>query len=170
MGAQIVVLLFVGAVLVTALCRRVAVLDEFCVGAKEGAQAALRVFPTLLALMTAIAMLRAGGVIEWVVALLKPAADFVGFPAAALPAALLRPLSGSGALAVLREVLEQHGADSTAGLVASVLQSSTETTFYTLSLYFGYVGVKKTGVALPAALTGDLVGMILSALTVHLFF
>ncbi len=170
MGAEAVVLLFVGAVLVLALHKRVAVFDEFCIGAKEGARAAVLVFPTLLALMTAIAMLQAGGVIRGAVALLQPAARWLGFPAEALPAALLRPLSGSGSLAVLREILQQHGADSTAGRVASVLQSSTETTFYTLSLYFGYVGIKKTGCALPAALAGDLTGMILSALTVRLFF
>ncbi len=170
MGAEVIVLLFVGAVLAVAMRRRVAVLDEFCVGVKEGARAAMQVFPTLLALMTAIAMLQAGGLLDRMVTVLQPAADRLGFPAEALPAALLRPLSGSGSLAVLREVLQQHGADSRAGLVAGVLQSSTETTFYTLSLYFGYVGIQKAGRALPAALIGDLTGMILSALTVHLFF
>ncbi len=170
MGVGAVVLVFVGVILVVAAKRHVAVFDEFCIGAKEGARAAVQVFPTLLALMTAIAMLQAGGVLRWLAALLQPAAQWLGFPAEALPAALLRPLSGSGSLAVLREVLQQHGPDSTAGLVASVLQSSTETTFYTLALYFGYVGIKKTGCALPAALAGDITGMILSALTVHLFF
>jgi len=169
-GPEAVVLVFVGAVLVLARRQRVAVLDEFCVGVKEGAQAAIQVFPTLLALMTAVAMLQACGVLDGLVRLLQPIAGRLGFPAEALPSALLRPLSGSGSLAVLQEVLQRYGADSTAGRVASVLQSSTETTFYTLSLYFGYVGIKKVGCALPAALAGDVTGMILSALTVHLFF
>lgn len=170
MGPEVIVLLFVGAVLVAARWRRVALLEEFCVGAKEGARAAVQVFPTLLALMTAIAMLQAGGALDGLSRLLQPIVGRLGFPTEALPAALLRPLSGSGSLAVLRDILQRYGADSKVGLVASVLQSSTETTFYTLSLYFGYIGIKKTGVALPAALAGDVTGMLLSALTVHLFF
>lgn len=167
---QWVILGFVGIILVTALVRRVPLFDVFCEGAKEGGTAALRVFPTLLALMTAVAMLRASGVLDCVTVWLRPVAERVGFPTEVLPSALLRPFSGSGSLVALQDVLAQHGADSKAGLVASVLQSSTETTFYTLSVYFGYVGVKKTGYALPAALVGDLTGMVLSVLTVHLFF
>lgn len=168
--AEITVLCFVGIVLFAALKKRVPLFDEFCIGAKEGGMAALRVFPTLLALMTAISMLSASGVIDRLVVFLRPAAAWIGFPAEVLPSALLRPLSGSGSLAALQGVLAQNGPDSTAGLVASVLQSSTETTFYTLSVYFGYVGIKKTGCALPAALAGDFAGMVLATLTVHLFF
>ena len=167
--AEWVILAFVGAVVVMALVRRVPLFEEFCIGAKEGGMAALRVFPTLLALMTAVSMLRAGGLLDQMVALLRPVAQRIGFPAEVLPTALLRPLSGSGALAALQDVLATYGADSEVGLVASVMQSSTETTFYTLSVYFGYIGVKKTGWALPAALAGDVAGMILSVLTVHLF-
>ena len=168
--AQWVILGFVGMIVLAALARRVPLFDAFCEGVKEGGAAALRVFPTLLALMTAVAMLRASGVLDCVTVWLRPVAERVGFPTEVLPSALLRPLSGSGSLAALQDVLAQHGADCKAGLVASVLQSSTETTFYTLSVYFGYVGVKKAGCALPAALVGDLTGMVLSALTVHLFF
>ncbi len=168
--AEWVVLGFVGVIVAVASVRRVPLFEEFCLGAKEGGAAALRVFPTLLALMTAVAMLRASGLLDCVVTVLRPVAERIGFPAEVLPSALLRPLSGSGSLAALQDVLAKHGPDSKAGLVASVLQSSTETTFYTLSVYFGYIGVKKTGCALPAALAGDFVGMVLSALTVHLFF
>ncbi len=166
--AEWVILGFVGCILAVAWIRHVPLFEEFCLGVKEGGAAALRVFPTLLALMTAVSMLRASGLIDRAVALLYPVAQRLGFPAEVLPSALLRPLSGSGSLAALQDVLTKHGPDSKAGLVASVLQSSTETTFYTLSVYFGYVGVKRMGCALPAALAGDFAGMVLSVLTVHL--
>ena len=167
--ANAILLLFVGLVLVVAAFRRIPVLDEFCEGVKEGGAAALRVFPTLLALMTAIAMLQASGVTDWLVEVVRPLSTRLGFPAEALPTVLLRPLSGSGSLAALHELLMQSGADSLAGLVAGVLHSSTDTTFYAIAMYFGYVGIKKTGLTLPAALLGDFTGIVLATLTVRLF-
>lgn len=162
--------LFVAAVLIAGAVRKIPVFDEFCAGAREGAHAAVGVLPSLVALMTAVAMLRASGFTDWLVEGVRPLAQMLGFPPEALPSALLRPLSGSGSLAALRQVLADHGTESSAGLVASVLQCSTETTFYTLTVYFGAVGIRRTGHALPAAAVGDLTGMILAALTVRLFF
>ena len=169
-ATNLIVLGFVGCMLFIGVCRRVPVFDEFCDGAREGAVAAVRVFPTLAALITAITMLSASGFTDWLVSLVRPLADLLRFPVEALPTALLRPLSGSGSLAALRTVLQENGPDSTPGLVASILQSSTETTFYTLTVYFGYIGIKKTGHALPAALIGDMTGMVLAPLMVHLFY
>lgn len=167
--AMIAVPAFVATVLIVGLIRRVSVFDEFCTGAREGVKTAVSVLPSLVALITAVSMLRASGFTEWLAELLRPVTERVGFPAEALPAALLRPLSGSGSLAALRQVLVDYGTESRAGLVASVLQSSTETTFYTLTVYFGAVGVKRSGWAFPAAAVGDLTGMILAALTVKMF-
>lgn len=162
--------LFAAVILSAGLLRRVPVFDEFCHGAKEGARAAVGILPSLVALMTAVAMLRASGFTDWLVAAVNPVAEVLGFPPEALPSALLRPLSGSGSLAALREVLASEGTESPAGLVSSVLQSSTETTFYTLTVYFGAVGIRRTGHAFAASAVGDLTGMILAALTVKLFF
>lgn len=161
--------LFVVAVLVTGAVKRVPVFDEFCAGAREGLRAAVGILPSLAALITAVAMLRASGFTDWLVTAVSPLAAVLGFPAEALPSALLRPLSGSGSLAALRQVLADCGTESAAGLVASVLQCSTETTFYTLTVYFGAVGIRKTAHALPAAMVGDMAGMVLAALSVRLF-
>lgn len=165
-----VVPVFVGAILLAGALRRVAVFDEFCYGAKEGARAAVGILPSLVALMTAVAMLRASGFTDWLVTAVRPIAEVLGFPSEALPSALLRPLSGSGSLAALRDILASEGTESPAGLVSSVLQCSTETTFYTLTVYFGAVGIRRTGHAFAASAVGDLIGMILAALTVKLFF
>ncbi len=161
---------FVAVVLVAGALRKIPVFEEFCAGAREGLGAIVTVLPSLVALITAVSMLRASGFTEWLAAVLQPVTERLGFPAEALPTALLRPLSGSGSLAALRQVLADHGTESPAGLVASVLQSSTETTFYTLTVYFGAVGVKRSGRAFPAAAVGDLAGMILAALTTKIFF
>lgn len=161
--------LFVAAILIAATVRRVPSFDEFCIGAGEGLRAAARVLPTLVALITAVGVLRASGFTDLLVGWLRPAAQWLGFPAEVLPLALLRPFSGSGSLVALRQLMAEQGADSLAGQVACVLQSSTETTFYTLTVYFGAVGVRHTDRALPAAVAGDLTGMVLAALTVRLF-
>ena len=131
------------AILLTGLVRRVPVFDEFVAGAGDGLRACVRVLPALTALMTAVAMLRASGLTDLLVDLTAPAAAAIGFPAEVMPLALLRPLSGSGSLAMLENLYAAAGADSFAGRVASVLQSSTETTLYTLTVYYGAVGIRR---------------------------
>ena len=159
---------FVAAVLVTALVRRVPVFDEFTVGAGEGLRTCVKILPSLVALMTAVSMLQASGLLEQVTSWIAPAAEKIGLPAPVLPLALMRPVSGSGSLAVLENVFRQVGPDSLAGQVASVMQSSTETTFYTIAVYYGAVGVKRTRHTLAAAATADVTGVFLSALSVRL--
>lgn len=160
---------FVAGIVVWGSIRRVPLFDTFCRGATEGGRAALTVFPSLLALIMAVSMLQASGWTEWLVTWLRPLTARWGFPAEALPVALLRPLSGSGALAALQQLMQTSGTESEAALVACVLQCSTETTFYTLAVYFGAIGVRRTGWALPAAAVGDLFGMVLASLTVKIF-
>ncbi|HBT65913.1 MAG TPA: spore maturation protein [Ruminococcaceae bacterium] len=159
---------FVSLVLVVGVSRRVQVFDEFLAGAGDGLRTCVRVLPALVALMTAVSMLRASGIIELLVEGIAPAAGLLGIPPEIIPLALLRPVSGSGALAMLENIYATYGADSLAGRVASVLQSSTETTFYTITVYYGAVGVRRTRHTLAAAAGGDVTGIVLSALAVKL--
>ena len=159
---------FVGAILIVGLLRRVKLFDEFTAGAAEGLRASVQVLPPLVALMTAIAMLRASGLLEALTAAVAPLAAQWGFPPEVLPLALLRPVSGSGSLALLESIYAQYGADSFIGQVASVMQSSTETTFYTIAVYFGAVNIRRTRHTLAAAAGGDLCGVVLAVLMVRL--
>lgn len=157
-------------VLIYGLFKRVDVFSEFIEGAKENMATGLSVIPALVALMTAVGIFRASGAEQLLTGLISPLTQALGFPAECVPLALIRPLSGSGATAVLDEILSQNHPDSFAGRVASVLAGSTETTFYTIAVYFGVTKVKRTRHVLPSAMAGDLTGFILSALTVRIFF
>lgn len=160
--------LFVLLVLGTGLAKRVAVFDEFTAGAGDGLRTCVKVLPSLVALMTAVSMLRASGLLELLVTVAAPAAQAVGIPPEIVPLALLRPVSGSGSLAMLENIFAAYGADSMVGRVASVLQTSTETTFYTIAVYYGSVGVKQTRHTLASSMGGDLMGIVLSSLAVRL--
>ncbi len=163
-----VVPIFVAVILLMGITKKVSLFDEFTAGASEGLGTCIKVLPSLVALMTAVSMLRASGLVELLVEGIAPAANLLGFPPETVPLALLRPMSGSGSFAMLESIYATYGADSLAGQVASVLQSSTETTFYTITVYYGTIGVKHTRHTLVASAGGDLIGIILSALTVKL--
>ena len=143
------------------LVRRVRVYEVFVEGAKEGFQVALKIIPYLVAILTAVGMFRASGALDALVNALGPWTSRVGLPAEALPMALLRPLSGSGAFAVLASILNDPnvGPDGYAGLLASTLQGCTETTFYVLAVYFGAVQVRRIRYTLAAGLLADLAGI-----------
>ena len=115
-------------------------------------------------------MLRASGAVEVLTRFLTPVANAVGLPAETLPLVLLRPFSGSAALAVGAELMQTYGADSLIGRTAAIMLGSTETTFYTISVYFGAAGIRKTRYTIPAALVADLTGFLVAALTAKLFF
>jgi len=142
--------------------RRVRVYEVFVEGAKEGFQVALKIIPYLVAILTAVGMLRASGALEAMVRALGPWTAPLGLPAEALPMALLRPLSGSGAFAVPASVLNDPslGPDSYIGFLASTLQGCTETTFYVLAVYFGAVQVRRIRYSLAAGLAADLAGIV----------
>lgn len=154
------------AFLVFGMVRRVRVYEVFVEGAKEGFQVAVRIIPYLVAILVAVAMFRASGAMEAMVGWLGPWTSRVGMPAEALPMALLRPLSGSGAFGVLASIINNPaiGPDSYTGYLVSTLQGCSETTFYILAVYFGAVQVRRIRHTLAAALTGDLVGVIGSVL------
>ncbi len=144
------------------VARRVRVYEAFVEGARDGFQVAIRIIPYLVAILVAVAMLRASGALELAVAALGKVTGPLGLPAEALPMALLRPLSGSGAYGVLASIINDPaiGPDSYTGYLVSTFQGSTETTFYVLAVYFGAVGIRRVRHALAAALTADLAGIV----------
>lgn len=152
--------------------RRVRVYEAFVEGAKEGFRVALRIIPYLVAILVAVDMLRASGAMDAVVGVLGGITGRFGLPAEALPMALMRPLSGSGAYGILASIINDPaiGPDSYTGYLVSTLQGSTETTFYVLAVYFGAVQVRRVRHALAAALTADVAGVIFAVLACSFFF
>ena len=139
--------------------------EQMLIGAKDGLSLLLSLIPTLVLLMTSVTMLRTSGAMDLLENLLSPAARLLGIPAETVMLVLIRPISGSAALAVGSELMLQYGADSRIGRTAAIMLGSTETTFYTISVYFGATGIRKTRYTLPAALFADLVGFVMASLT-----
>ena len=150
--------------------KKVKVYEQFVEGAKEGFTIAVKIIPYLVAMLVAIGIFRAGGAMDWLIKILKPVTDFIGMPAEALPMALMRPLSGSGSLGIMSEIISVHGPDSFLGIMVSTFYGSTETTFYVLALYFGAVNIKRTRHALPAGLVADIIGILAAVFIVRLLF
>ncbi len=152
------------------LIKKVNIMDSFIKGATENLKTIADIFPSILLLMVTIGMFSSSGCIELITKLLSPVTTFLGFPEECVPLAILRPLSGSGALSMFDSVLSQNSPDSFAGRVASVLMGSTETTFYTLSVYYSACKVKPTKKIVFCALFADLVGFIMSSLTISIIY
>ena len=152
------------------LWKRVNVYDALSLGAKEGLDTLLGILPNLVGLMTAVYMLRASGLMEVLGGLLAPVLVKLGIPPETAAMLFIRPVSGSGALAIGSELMAAHGPDSYIGRVAAVMLGSTETTFYTIAVYFGSAGITKTRHTVPAALAADLTGFAAAALAVRLLF
>ncbi len=153
-----------------ALYKKESAYDLLLDGATEGLKLLRSILPALVVLLTAVHMLRASGAMELLSAFLAPAFSFFGIPPETALLVLIRPISGSAALAVGSELMTQYGVDSQIGRTVAVMLGSTETTFYAISVYFGAAGVRKTRYTVPAALLADFVGFFISALTVRLFF
>lgn len=158
----------IGVILLFGFFKNVDVFDAFLSGAREGIASSLKILPTLIGLVTAVSVVRVSGLLDIVCSLFAPLTDAVGVSPELLPLAVLRPISGSGSSAYTLSLLQQFGADSETGKVASVLASSTETTFYAVAVYFGACGYKKLRYTIPAALLGDITAVIFSVLTVKL--
>jgi spore maturation protein B len=168
--SSLVIPLLLSAVAVCGLGKKVDVYSALTHGAEEGLSVLLRIIPTLVGLLTAVSMFRASGAMEWLTHLFSPLLELVGVPPEATPLMLIRPVSGSGALAVASDLMTTYGPDSYIGRVAAVMLGSTETTFYTIAVYYGSAGIHKTRHTIPAALAADLTGFFASALAVRLFF
>lgn len=148
----------------------VPVFECFIKGARQGIQTSLDILPAVVLLTTLVAMFKASGAMDVLTFALTPVANFLKLPADLLPLALLRPVSGSSALVLFEDALTRFGPDSLVGRTASVMMGSTETTFYTIAIYFSASRVKNTRHALPVSLLGDLTGFVLSAFFVRLIF
>ena len=165
-------LLIPGLMIVTAcaaLAKRQDVYGALLEGGLDGLKLLVTIVPALVVLLTAVHMLRASGAIELLTKWLSPVAAAVGIPAETLPLVLLRPISGSAALAVGADLMSVHGPDSLIGRTAAVMLGSTETTFYTISVYFGAAGVKKTRCTIPAALIADVTGFLAASFCARYF-
>lgn len=169
MSDYVVPLLLLAACLLT-LRRKENAYDILLDGGAEGLRLLIRILPALVLLLTAVHMLRASGAIELLSHLLAPVFRFLGIPPETAMLVLIRPISGSAALAVGADLMAEYGPDSLIGRTAAVMLGSTETTFYTISVYFSAVGIKRTRYAIPAALFADLVGFCMASWTVQWFF
>ena len=152
-----------------ALGRRENAYDLMLCGAAEGLKLLISILPALVLLLVAVTMLRQSGAVEMLSRFVTPAFSLLGIPPETALLALIRPISGSAALAVGADLMAQHGVNSTIGRTVAVMLGSTETTFYTISVYFGAAGIKKTRYCIPAALLADLTGFIMAALTARIF-
>jgi spore maturation protein SpmA len=161
--------LMMGGFLIFGYIRGVKVYEALTEGAKEGFQVAIRIIPFLVAIFVAIGMFRESGALDLFTWLVRPFTSWAGFPPEALPVALIRPLSGTGSFAVMSEVISRSP-NSFASFLVSVLQGSTETTFYVIAVYFGSVGIRKTRYALSVGLIADGAGIIAALIISHLMF
>lgn len=161
-----ILVLFIGA----GLLKRQPVFDQFLGGAKEGLGVVARLAPTLVGLLTAVAMFKASGAVDLLAGLLRAPLGAAGIPEEMVPLLVLRPVTGSGSIAILDNILQNCGPDSAVGRMASVVLASTETTFYTVAVYFGAAGIKKTGYTVPAALCADAAGFLGACFFVRMLF
>ena len=168
--SDLILPLLITFILVYGYIKKVNIIDSFIKGAIENLKTAVEIFPSILLLMISIGMFKASGGIDLITNLLSPVTSFLGFPEECVPLAILRPLSGSGALSMFDSILTNNPPDGFAGRVASVLMGSTETTFYTLSVYYAACKVKPTKRILLYCLFADLVGFIMSSLTVSIIY
>lgn len=168
-SSLIIPLMVLGTVLYGIL-KKVNVYDVFVEGAKESFDMVLSLFPTLLAMILGINIFLKSNLLSTLINFIKPILEFIKIPYQILPMALIRPISGSSSLAFLNNIFQDFGPDSFLGRLGSVIQGSTDTTFYIITLYFGCIGIKKIRYALWAGLFADLIGIISSILIVKFLF
>lgn len=165
-----IVPLLIALITVTGCVRRVDVYDSLICGGKEGLSVMVRIAPAMIALLTAVYMLRSSGALELLGQVLAPLLELLGIPPETAALLLVRPISGSAALGVGAELISTCGPDSYVGRTAAVMLGSTETTFYTVAVYFAAAGIQKTRHAVPAALCADLAGFMAAAWAVRMIF
>jgi len=172
-ASNLIIFSIIIAFILLAIRKRVNVYDAFIEGAKDGFGTAITIIPYLIAILVAIGVFRTSGALEWMISGISWAFQQMGFNTdfiPALPTALMKPLSGSGARGMMVDTMKMYGADSFAGRVACTIQGSADTTFYILAVYFGSVGIKNTRYALTCGLIADFVGIVAAILLAYLFF
>lgn len=157
--------LITAAIIIFGLFKGVKVFDCFLGGAKKGFRSAVGLLPPLVGLVLGVTMLRESGALSVITKMLEPIAEFSGIPVDVLPLAVLCPVSGSGSLTMFEQILRDFGPDSLQGRVASIIMGSTETTFFAVTVYYGSVGIKKSGCTVPASLLADMTSFVMSAFT-----
>ncbi|MCF8241592.1 MAG: spore maturation protein [Melioribacteraceae bacterium] len=162
--------LIIFAFLIFGFIKKVKVYEVFVEGAKEGFNVAVRIIPYLVAMLVAIGIFRAGGAMEFLVMIINPVTSLIGMPAEVMPMALMRPLSGSGSIGLMTELISTHGADSFIGVLSSTILGSTETTFYVLAVYFGSVNIRRTRHAVIAGVLADIAGILGALFIVNFLF
>ena len=150
--------------------RKIKVYEVFVEGAKEGFEIAIKIIPFLVAILVAVGMFRGAGGIDMLVKLISPVTNLFGYPAEMLPMAIMRPLSGSGSLGIMSELIKTHGPESFIGRLASTTMGSTETTFYIIAVYFGSVAIRKHRHTVPACLVADAVGISMAYVICRIVF
>lgn len=168
--SSLVIPVLLAAVAVYGMGKRVDIYSALTHGAEEGLTVLLRIIPALVGLLTAVSMFRASGAMEWLSTLCASLLERLGLPSEVTPLMLIRPVSGNGALAVATDLIAANGPDSYIGRVAAVMLGSTETTFYTIAVYYGAAGIRRTRHTIPAALAADITGFLAAAWTVRWMF
>lgn len=161
--------LIIGIIIIGGFLKKVKIFDVFLKGASEGLTSTLSLAPSLIGLIVAVSMLKSSGALDIFTSFISPFCNFLGIPSEVVPLGLLRPVSGSGSIALLDNILKTYGADSFIGKLASVMSGSTETTFYTLTVYFGAIGIKDFRHAIPCALIADITAFVVSAIALNYF-
>lgn len=156
-------------IVIFGLIKGIKVFYCFAAGVKKGLNSAIGLLPPLMGLVLGVTMLRQSGALEVITKMLEPIAEISGIPVDVLPLAVLSPISGSGSLTMFEQILKNFGPDSIEGRVASIIMGSTETTFYAVTVYYGSVGIKKTGITVPAALLADMTCFVVSAMSAVMF-
>ena len=160
--------LIILAIVIYGMFQKNKIFDDFLEGAKEGLEIVFSIFPTLIGLFVAIGALRSSCVLDIIISFLLPILNVIKFPTEVMPLAILRPISGSSSIAVATDIMKNYGVDSIIGMIASTIMGSTETTLYTIAIYTSCVKIKKTRFVLIAALTADIVGIIISVVACQL--
>ena len=168
--SNLIIPLLVLSVVIYAIKKKINVYEAFVDGAKESFDMIINLFPTFLAMILGINIIINSGLIPSILNIVKPVFEYVKIPLEIIPMAIMRPISGSSSLAILNNIFASIGPDSLAGRIGSIVQGSTDTTFYVISLYFGSVGIKKIKYALWAGLFADLLGIISSIIIVKIMF
>jgi len=157
-------------IIIYAVFNKVQVFESFVEGAKDGFQIAIQIIPYLVGMMVAISIFRESGALNILTGFFEPIFGAINFPSELFPLAIMRPITGTGALAITSDLIANYGPDSFIGRLASTMQASTDTTLYIFTVYFGAVGIKKAGYAIKVGLLADLVGIIASFVIVSFYF
>lgn len=168
MAAELITPALICAVVIATIIKKQPLYNALGQGAAEGLEILVQIAPSVILIMAAVGALSGSGALDFIVSLISPVTDMLNIPAEVLPLALIRPMSGSGAIGVLSDNLTRYGADSELGIISSVIMGSTETTFYVLAVYLGSTTVKKPARAVLSAVIADMAGIVLGVMFVRM--